>query len=68
MGEHWDVFFKTKGRSLWERREGGKVWRWKGCLLDNRLVPVSVQPENCPGRHSRPFARGLFKTATAVLM
>lgn len=29
--------------------------------MDNRLVPVSVQPENCSGRHSQPLQEGSLK-------
>lgn len=47
-----------RGRSLWETREV-KCGGGKG--LENRLVPVSVQPENCPGRHSLSLQEGSLK-------
>lgn len=51
-------FYMPRGRSLWERREV-KCGGGKG--LENRLVPVSVQPENCPGRHSQSLQEGSLK-------
>ena len=60
MGKCWNIFISLGEEA--SDKEDKEINCAGGKGLENRLVPVSVQPENCLGRHSRPLQEGSSKS------